>query len=319
MKHNGYIDSPKTDVSIITINWNTGELLERCLTSIVQNTADIAYEIIVIDNNSKDDSFERTKDKLSAHGNIKWIKNYENLGCISYNRALLYCRGRYFLIIGPDTVFFPQAIERMVEFLDNNKDAGAVTAKLLNQDRSPQNYYYRFWNLPMFFFNTKAGQTFDKMIFKGRFVRRYFGGDIDPSKVTVVDQPALVCLMFRRDAITEDYIIDDDFPFFFPDSDLCKRIYDNGYKIYLLPVAEVIHFQSYSYKQADEDWKQREFRAGAIRYFKKYHRKKVLPLRVILFLNGIAFLIFKRLPGSWSRRLRLFYLRRVNAWEDDQF
>ena len=215
MKYNN--NRNKLDVSIRIINWNTSELLDQCLTSIIQNTDSVSYEILIVDNNSKGMGFTRVKEKFSKYSNITWIENDKNIGGLADNQALQYCQGRYILILGPDTIVLPQALKRMVDFLDKNKEAGAVTAKLLNPDMSPQNYYYKFWNLSMFFFSTMIGRLIDKIFFKDRFRRYYFGGDIDPSKTTIVEQPAGACLMLRWDPPIVDYITNEDFPFYFGD------------------------------------------------------------------------------------------------------
>lgn len=80
------------------------------------------------------------------------------------------------LLIGPDTIVLPQCLKKMVDFLDNNEEAGAVTAKLLNPDGSPQNYYDKLWNLSMFLFSTMVGGLVDRIFFKNKFRRYYFGG-----------------------------------------------------------------------------------------------------------------------------------------------
>lgn len=293
---------PQPDVSIIVINWNTDKLLEQCLTSIVENTKDISYEMMIIDNNSSGAGFKRVKQRFLEYSNFNWIENTENIGGIANNRVLPDCGGRYLLLMGPDTVVHPQCLDKMVDFLDNEKEAGAVTAKLLNPDGSPQNYYFKFWNLPMVFFSTGVGQLIDKIFFKDRFRRYYFGGDIDPAKVTAVECPAGACFMLRRDSLTEEYLTDENFPFYFGDADLYKRIYDNGYKIFLLPSAEVIHFLSSSFKQRDKNWRTKERNLSMIKYFEKYHRRKVIFLKLILMLDEATRYIYKKFSPGLSEK-----------------
>lgn len=294
---------PQRDVSIIVINWNTDKLLEQCLTSIVENTKDISYEMMIIDNNSSGTGFKRVKQRFSEYSNFNWIENTENIGGIANNRVLPDCRGRYLLLLGPDTVLLPQCLDRMVDFLDNEKEAGAVTAKLLNPDRSPQNYYFKFWNLPMAFFSTPVGQLMDAILFRGRFKRYYFRADIDPSKITTVECPAAgACFMLRWDSLATDYLTDENLPFYFSDADLYKRIYDNGYKIFFLPSAEVIHFLSSSFKQRDKNWRTKECNSSMIKYFKKHHERKVIFLKLMLILDEATRYIYNKfLPGRTQK------------------
>ena len=286
--------APKPDVSIITLNWNTAELLEQCINSLVQNSSDISYEMMIIDNNSKGTDFKRVKQKFSEYTNFTWRENNENIGGIANNEVLPYCRGRYLLLMGPDTIVLPHSLKKMVDFMDNNKESGAVTAKLLNPDGSPQNYYFKFWNLSMVFFSTMAGRLTDRVFFGGRYKRYYFGWDIDSNKITTVEQPAGACFMLRRDLVT-DYITDEDLPFYFGDVDLCKRIYEKGYKIFLIPSAEVIHFQGSSFKKANKDWAAKEYRSSLIKYFKKYHKDKVIFLILLLVLDEAVKYIYEKL------------------------
>jgi len=293
---------PQPDVSIIVINWNTDKLLEQCLTSIVENTKDISYEMMIIDNNSAGTGFKRVKQRFSEHTNFNWIENSENIGGIANNRVMPDCGGRYLLLMGPDTVVHPQCLDKMVDFLDNEKEAGAVTAKLLNPDGTPQNYYFKFWNLPMVFFSTGIGQLIDKIFLKGRFKRYYFGGDIDPNMINVVEQPAGVCFMLRWDSLAADYITDESIPFYCGDVDLCKRIYQSGYKIFLLPSAEVIHYTSSSFKQTDKKWRVREQRASSIKYFKKHHKRKVIFLKLIIVLDVATTYVYTKCLPNWIRK-----------------
>ncbi len=275
----------KPDVSIMIINWNTNELLEQCLNSIISHTKGVSYDIVVTDNNSDGTGFERVKQLFSKYENITWVENNENIGIIADNYALPHCQGRHLLLLGPDTVVLPDCIKNMVDFLDNNNEAGAVTAKLLNPDGSPQNYYHKFWNLTKVFLHTFVGRAIDRFFFNHKFRRYYLGGDIDSSRITMVEQPCAACFMLRRKSIGTDYLIDPDFPFYFNDVDLCKRIYINGYKIFLLPSAEVKHFKSSSFIKSDRKWASREHRSSMIKYCKKYHKNKVLFLRLLLLLK----------------------------------
>ena len=283
------------DVSIIIVNWNTDKLLQQCLTSIIKNTKNVKYEVMIVDNNSKGNGFKVVQQQFSGYKNFFWFENDKNIGGLADNQVLPYCKGRYLLQLGPDTIITDQAIEKMVNFLDENEKVGAVAAKLINPDGSPQNYYYKFWSLSMVFFSCGIGKFIDRIFFKNRFERYYFGKDIDTSKVTIIEQPAMACLMFRRKPFAVNYIIDEDFPFYFNDVDLCKRIYDSGYKIFLLPSAQVIHFQSSSFKKANSEWKAQESRKSLIKYFEKYHRNKTKLLKLILAVNDSARFIYKRL------------------------
>jgi GT2 family glycosyltransferase len=297
---------PKPEVSIQITNWNTATLLDQCLNSIIANTRDADYEIIVIDNDSPEAGFQDVKKKYLECENIRWIENKENTGAMVVDQNLHYCHGKYLLIAGPDTVFFPGTVRNMVDFLDSNPQAGAVTAKFLNPDKSTQYYYFRFWDLKMFFFFSSAGSALDMMLFHNRFRRFYSYRDLDMNQTTEIEQPSAVCIMVRLHPPVVDYFSDERFPFYFGDVDLCKRIYDKGYKIFLVPKAEVVHYMSSAFKKANNKWKRREFKKGAIAYFKK-HQKSTILVRLIFFLDDIALGVINIMPLKVTNQLRSKY------------
>ncbi|MFC2161152.1 glycosyltransferase family 2 protein [Acidobacteriota bacterium] len=286
------IDNSQTDLSIIVVNWNVAELLEKCIDSVLENSDDFSFDMVVIDNASEEPGFKKVEKKFSNIKNITWIENDHNIGCLADNQALSFCKGKYLLLLGPDVMVFPGALKKMLSFLQENQKAGGVTAKLLNPDMSPQNYYFNIWSLSMCFFSTGIGKLIDRLFVGGRFERRYFGESVDSTKLTMVDQVPGACFMLRREALNEAYLVDEDFPFFFNDADLCKRIYENGFNIYVLPQAEVIHDQSASYKNANPRWRDIEFRKGAVLYFKKYHIWKVPILKMIFLLESVTRFLF---------------------------
>lgn len=288
----------RPDLSVLIVNWNVARLLEKCIGSVIQNSDGLTFDMVVIDNASEGSGFQKVKKRFSWQPNITWIENDRNIGCLAENQALPLCRGKYLLLLGPDVTVLPSAFRKMVEFLEKEERAGAVSAKLLNTDMSPQNYYFSTWTLSMCFFSTGIGKLLDRALAKRRFERRYFGEGIDSTKLTEVEQAPGACFMLRWGAVMEDYLVDEDFPFFFNDADLCKRIHDNGYKIFLLPQARVIHDQSAAYKKADSHWRDEEYRRSAIKYFQKHHKSKVPGVRMIFLLE----------------KFTRFLLYTINAW-----
>ncbi len=291
------IDEGRTDLSIIVVNWNVAELLGKCIRSIQQNSDGLSFDMVVIDNASEELGFKKVKKNFSNLANITWIENDHNTGGLADNQALSLCRGRYLLLLGPDVIVLPGALRQMVSFLKEKQKAGGVTARLLNPDMTPQNYYFKTWNLSMCFFSTGIGKLVDRLLAGRWFERRYFGESVDSTKLTTVEQAPGACFMLRRESLKKDYLVDEDFPFFFNDADLCRRIYENGYKIYILPQAEVIHDQSAAFKKAKDRWRDVEYRSGAIKYFKKYHSWKVPVLKIIFLLEDVTRFLFIAILG----------------------
>ena len=117
-------------VSVIVVNYNSGNLLATCLSSVYQSP--VAQEIIVIDNGSIDHSSDVIKKNRNLSG-VKLIRNSRNLGFSSaVNMGVNISTKEYLLILNPDCVIRPHALERMVLILEQNSDAGVVGGLVLD-------------------------------------------------------------------------------------------------------------------------------------------------------------------------------------------
>jgi hypothetical protein len=292
----GALDAP--DVSIVIINWKTETLLDGCLTSLIGSACGLSYEVFIIDNSPSHDEFNRLREKYSDRSSFFWLVNSTNIGGLAANQALTLSKGKYILLLGPDTVTLGCCLTELKRFLDEHPRAGAVSAFLCNPDGSPQMYYRRFWNLRMvFFLNTRLGAGIDWLF--GHKLRDYYTySNLNFHSATVVDQPAASCFMFRRESIGSGPIVGEEFPFYFNDVDLCKRIHLNGYEIYVEPRARAVHFIGSSFKKADTEWKRVEYFRSVLRYFEKYHKRQAPLVSFILTLDRPLILLFRTRKGG---------------------
>ena len=98
-------------VSIVILNYNSGNLLTECVESVLKTKYN-NYEILVVDNNSKDESHKKCKDKFE---DIKLIENSENLGyCEGNNVGLRQTKGKFIIILNPDTIVEPNWISELI-------------------------------------------------------------------------------------------------------------------------------------------------------------------------------------------------------------
>jgi len=124
------------DLSIIIVNYNVKEFLQNLLHSIDKASSGISKEIIIIDNASDDGSVEFIRNKYPL---VNLIINKENLGFgKANNQALKIAKGKYILLINPDTIVSEDTIDLMIKFFENNQDAGLAGCKILNPDGSLQ-------------------------------------------------------------------------------------------------------------------------------------------------------------------------------------
>jgi len=313
------------DLSIIIVNWNTRDLLRNCLRSIYKKTEGINYEVIVVDNASKDESTKMVKDEFPQ---VKLIENKKNVGFAKgNNQGFSLARGKYILLLNPDTELIDNSLLKMVNFLDLNKDAGAVGPKFLYPDGTFQRYYARF---PTFLSVMTRWFFPDKLAYRIKSTRSYLMLDDDFSRIMEIEHIAAACIMVRRCLFSEENLMDERFPIFFGDVDLSHRIYDKGFKIYFLPEAQIIH---YGKKGGTEQGKMTfslsaECFLSLTNYFYKYHGViKATLLRVLFSLSfGIRSLegVAENLVGIKDKEelkyeIRRFYtfLTKKSVFTDD--
>ena len=124
------------DVSIVIVNWKVKDLVRQCLNSICGTMQDCPFEIIVVDNNSGDGSCEMIRREFP---DVRLISNAENLGFArANNQGIGISRGRYILLLNPDTIVIEKCIPEMAALLDRNRKIGAVGPKIRYPDGTIQ-------------------------------------------------------------------------------------------------------------------------------------------------------------------------------------
>lgn len=284
----------RIDVSIVIVNWKITDKLKKCIDSVVDTATGVRYEVFVIDNSPDSKDFDELMRKYSGNGDLTFLKNDKNEGGVAVNRIATRMKGRYLLMLGPDVIVLDSALQKMVAFMDSMSQAGAASAKLLNPDRSPQMYYFKLWDISMvFYIDTILGRVIDRIFFLNGKRKFYHGMNLDVNSVIEIDQPPGACLIVRPELLLRDgYIIDPLFPFYYNDVDCCKRVWNSGHKIYLLPSVNVIHDQGASFRKADVLWKRREHCKGQMQYFRKYYPNDIRWLKLIRILDS-----FLRVPA----------------------
>ena len=117
-------------LSIIIVNYNVKYFIEQCLHSVYKALKDIDAEIIVVDNNSVDGSCTVIKEKFP---NVKLIENKINLGFSkANNQAILASKGKYVLLLNPDTVVQEDTFAKCISFMDEHPEGGALGVKMID-------------------------------------------------------------------------------------------------------------------------------------------------------------------------------------------
>jgi len=230
------MQSNRTDISIIVVNYNTRDLLEECLTSLFSNHPACGFEVFVVDNHSRDGSralLERRFPQCTLIGNRK------NLGFArAANQAYRINKGKYCLIMNPDLRVLPGSIQRLWDFMESHPDVGIVFPKLYNPDGSLQYSCRTFHTIGTIFLRrTPLGRLFSN----SKILRDHLMMDWDHNTIREVDWALGGCMMVRREAIPGSQLFDERFFLYFEEVDLCYRIKKTPWKVVYNPEAAMIH------------------------------------------------------------------------------
>jgi len=232
------------DVSIIIVSWNTRQITCECIGSICEQTSELKYEIIVIDNASSDDSVEVIK---RDYPQVILIENTENRGfAAANNQGITIAKGHYVLLLNSDTIVLDRAIDKVVAFADTHPEAGMVGCRVLNPDRTLQQTCFMFPSiLNMLLSSSYLYKLFPKSKFFGREEMTWWDRN-DTKEVDVVTG----CFMtVRREAIEQVGLMDERFFMYGEETDWCYRFKQVGWKVFFTPCAEIIHLGGQSSKK----------------------------------------------------------------------
>ena len=279
-----------TELSVIIVNWNTRNLLCQCVDSLTQTLKKIDTEIFVVDNGSTDGSVAAVREKFAE---VKLIENPVNLGFAkANNQVLAISKGRYLLLLNPDTQVKDEAIFQMLSFMNNRPEAGLVGAQLLNSNGSKQNSIANFPSL--------ATELLNKNLLRWLFPERFPGKEKDYRDPIEVDSVIGACMMVRRGAIEQVGLLDEEFFLFLEETDWCYRIKKAGWKIFHLPQAEVFHFQGKSADAHKEKAKVEYYRSRYHFFRKNRGRLQWTFLYIGLMIKLAVDLIFASVAGIFT-------------------
>ncbi|HTP06781.1 MAG TPA: glycosyltransferase family 2 protein [Anaerolineae bacterium] len=287
------------DLSIVVLNWNVRDLLDRCLASLRSDRC--TFEVIVVDNASQDDSVAMVREK---YPHVIVIANTENRGFTGgNNQGIAASQGRYVMVLNPDTEVLGDAIDQLLAYLDQHSDVGALGPQLLNPDRSIQSSRRRFPTLTTAFFES----TWLQSLAPRGILAHYYLDDVLPDHPHEVDWLNGACTIFRREVLDQVGLYDEQNFFMYSEElDLCRRVKEAGWKIMYLPEAQVVHYVGKSSDQAAAA-RHIYFQTSKVHYFRKWHGAFQANCLRLFLLSQYAWQIVlesvKRLLGS-KRDLR---------------
>jgi N-acetylglucosaminyl-diphospho-decaprenol L-rhamnosyltransferase len=229
------ITSGKTvDVAFITISYNTRELLDNLVDFLAGTDFPFSCSITVVDNNSSDGSLE----SLGRWPMVQIVANGDNLGYgAAANRGVKATDSRYICVLNTDVILNFEAVTALWKQMEENEATGICTPVVTYKDKRIQVFFFKFQLLMYYWeFIAKLYTKFIKMLLP--HLRR-------PLKI---DGITGALLFLRRSYIGGDTLFDEDFFFYFEDTDLAFRWKKKGYASYILPDHSIIHLGGQSGK-----------------------------------------------------------------------
>jgi GT2 family glycosyltransferase len=272
----------RIDLSVSIVNTNNRDMVRDCLRSIRQSTHRITCEILMVDNASADGSEAMMRSEFPE---VTLIVNDTRQGfSTSHNRALVQAGGRYLMILNDDVLVLDGAFDRLVAFMDEHPEAGVVGPKFLNPDGTNQPAFAAF---PTPFYDL-VGQP---------WALRFSPERWDLDRCAEVDSVGGACMLVRREAAEQVGLLDTAFdPLYAEEREWCYRIKAQGWEIYHLPQAQIIHLGGQTRKRASNFMTKVMYR-NKLRFFQKHHSSRaVLSYRLLLAALSLVKM------GYWGQR-----------------
>ncbi len=268
---------PKIKVAVVILNWNGRKFLEKFLPSVVEYSS--GAEIIIADNDSKDDSVEFLK---KNYPNLRIILNEENGGYAKgYNDALAKVEAEYYVLLNSDIEVTPNWVMPVIEVMDGDKSIAAAQPKLLAYAQKDE-----------FEYAGAAGGFIDKYGYpfcQGR-VFGHLEKDLGQyEEVREIFWASGAAMFVRAEKYWEVGGLDEDFFAHMEEIDLCWRMKNSGYKIMYVPTAKIYHVGGGTLPKGTARKTYLNFRNNFSLLYKNLPKNRVIKTFIArLFLDGIA-------------------------------
>lgn len=234
-------------VSVIIVNYNVKYFIEVCLHSVFRAAQGMDVEVIVVDNNSKDDSCAMIKAKYPE---VILIENKSNAGFSkANNQGVAIAKGEYILFVNPDTVMPEDFLQELTGYMDAHPEAGSIGPRLIDgKGQYAPDGKKSFPSLSVAIFKTTG---INKIFSKSPYFNKYYAVHVGEHEVAPVDMLSGCCMLVRHSVIKEiGGAFDEAYFMYCEDFDLSYRITKAGYKNIYYPKTNLIHYKGESTRKA---------------------------------------------------------------------
>ncbi len=255
------------DLSVIIVSWNVKEKLRANLQALLRSQTSYQFEVWVVDNNSADGSAAMVAQEFPT---VHLIANTDNLGFAkANNQAIGQSQGRHLLLLNPDMLVSPTAVEAMIKWADTQPQAVVTGFKLESELGDLVPHVRRFPKL------------FDQLmiIFKiphllPGVLNRYLFKNFDYSRAAAVDSVRGACFLINRDSwnkiSSSPLLLDERYFIWFEEVDFCRQVISLGGEVWYSPEATVVDYVGASFQQVARQKKQGYFADSMVKYFAKW-------------------------------------------------
>jgi len=267
-------------LSVIIVNYNVKHFLEQCLCSVLKAIDQLQAEVIVVDNNSADNSIEYLLPKFPT---VHFIANKENFGFArGCNQGLQQAKGKYVLFLNPDTIVPEDCFQRCISFLESHPGAGALGIKMLDGSGKFLKESKRAFPSPMTSLYKLFGLS--KLFPRSTIFSRYHLGHLSENENNEVDVLAGAFMMIKKEVLDKVGSFDETFFMYGEDVDLSYRIQKAGYKNYYFAAGSIIHFKGESTRKGSMNYVRMFYNAMSIFVRKHYGGSKAGVFNILIHI-----------------------------------
>ena len=252
------------DISIVIVSWNVKDKLRENIKSIYKSRGNFSFEVIVVDNNSLDDSANMVKHTFP---DVCLIRNKENLGFSkACNQGIKRSQGRYILLLNPDMRLEEDTLSNFISWLDKNPQADVASCKLLSEKGEIVKHVRRFPSfVDQLAIILKLPHLFPAIL------NKYLKKNFNYNTSAKVDSVRGAFFVIRKDSFKDNYFFDERYFLWFEEVDFCKSAYLKGKEVWYSNEAEAIDLVGKSFSQLKTYQTQKYFSDSMLKYFNKWH------------------------------------------------
>lgn len=277
-------------LSIIIVNYNVRYFLEQTLHSVYSSSCDFEYEVFVVDNDSSDDSLDMVAERFPQ---VHVYAMKENLGFSKANNyAINKAKGRYVLLLNPDTILREDSLQKSVEYMEKNDNCGGLGIRMIDGSGTYLEESKRGIPTPLTSLYKMTGIA--SLFPHSQHFNAYYQGHLPSMESNQVEILAGAYMMLRKSVLDEIGLLDEDFFMYGEDIDLSYRILRAGYHNYYLADSEIIHFKGESTRKATFNYV-KLFHKAMIQFAQKHFNHLggiyIAFLRLGIYLKAISSII----------------------------